>query len=100
MEYAGGIDTSLQGRTKADIQASMQQVLGCGTFFAQHATLLLTHGGQVARAKKVGMKDLHEQCTLGDGAHRVLHIILEEALGFHPGHDMHKDDLSRFAILE
>jgi hypothetical protein len=80
--YHDEMEVGLQGRTKKSIQDTMMELDGCKGFFAQHATLLLTGGGSVVRAQKMGITDLEDTVVIGDGGHRILHLITEEYLGF------------------
>jgi len=48
------VDGKLQGRSKAEIQEQMQGMVGCGHFFAQHGMLLLSGGGLLTKAQKMG----------------------------------------------
>jgi len=98
--YSAHVQATVQGETKASIQQSMAEVTGCGAFFTQHATLLLTNGGCADRASRMGIKDVHDSCTLGGGAHRVLNITVAEQLGFHLGKPLAEKDLDKLAILE
>jgi len=60
VDYAGGVDCKIQGRSKAQIQQLVQEVTGCQKFFVQHGTLLLTGGGHVSRAQKIGIPEHHD----------------------------------------
>jgi hypothetical protein len=101
VEYTS-VDSSLQGRSKAEIQKSMQGIIGCGPFFTQHAMLLLTGGGRADTASKIGIKALQDSCILGGGSHRLLKIVLEEYLGFslHQHAKLCDTDWDSLAIVE
>ena len=93
---------AIQGSPKSTIQASMKEISGCGDFFAQHAVLLLTGGGFVSTAKKMGITRVQDDCLLGSGSHRLLRILQEESMGFrmHRHAELSTQDYNVLALKE
>ena len=87
-----------KGRSKSEIQNSMQEIPGCMYFFTQHATLLLTHGRDPKRTLAMGITDCDDCCCIGENGHRVLRIVLEEYLGFVPSAGLSNHDSNTLAI--
>ena len=96
--YAKNLGRAIQGREKHSVQATMQSMPGCGRFYTQHATLLLTCGGLVSRGQKMGLSNLHDTVVIGDGGHRLLRLLTEEHLGF--SCELSPESLDKLALRE
>ena len=97
---AKDVDTSIRGRSKAKLAESLKELGEVGDFFTQHSMLLLSKLGSARALKEAGVVDVQETCTLGSGCHDLLHVLLEEQVGFAIKRDLSPADYESLALRE
>ena len=82
------------------LSEEMAKVHGASDFYAQRALLLLSRGGSAAHLRRMEVTDTQSPPILGGGAHRVLHLLLQEHLGFPVKQQLRPEDYSNLAVAE
>lgn len=63
-------------------------------------SVITSEGGEAAVLHKKGVSAVQSAPVLGEGAHRLLHVFLQEALGFKVLGKLHAQDYGQLALQE
>ena len=79
--YNPGLQFTLRGSTKKELQHQMMQLDGVGAFHTQHGTILLCKG-KASLLQRLGVSEVQESAVIGSGVHGILQLLFQETIGF------------------